>query len=366
MARLQIEELKVSYGPVVVLPGLSLAVEQGECIALLGPSGCGKTTTLRAVAGFVRPSSGRIRIGERDMDECPTHKRNVGLVFQDYALFPHMTVAENVAYGLVRRRVSKPEIARKVADALAMVRMSGFAERYPTTLSGGQRQRVALARAIVIQPDVLLLDEPLGALDRKLRDEMQYEIKTLQQRLGLTCIIVTHDQEEALSLASRVALMFDGNIAEIGPPADLYHRPRSARAMDFLGASTMFDAQPIAAAGGLMRFSIAGGRTVSAPAIDGREHETVRLGIRPENIVVTTVEGSAPNRLPGRVKQIVFKGPSADVYVDHAGLSIRAQVSTGAIADDPDVRPGALVWAQFDPSDVRVFSGKPARPSQET
>jgi putative spermidine/putrescine transport system ATP-binding protein len=358
MARLLVEDLRVSYGSVSVLPGLSLAVDQGECIALLGPSGCGKTTTLRAVAGFVRPTAGRIRIGDRDMADCPTHKRNVGLVFQDYALFPHMNVAENVAYGLVRRRVPKAEIARKVTDALAMVRMSGFAERHPAAMSGGQRQRVALARAIVIQPDILLLDEPLGALDRKLRDEMQYEIKTLQARLGLTCIIVTHDQEEALSLASRVALMFDGDIAEIGPPDELYHRPRSARAMDFLGASTMFDAKSVGSADGLCRFSIAGGRTIAAAASTHSGRADVRLGVRPENIVVSSREGNCANRLPGEVQQIVFKGPSADVYVNHAGLAIRAQVSTASIAEDPEVRLGAPVWAGFDPADVRVFAGQ--------
>jgi ABC-type Fe3+/spermidine/putrescine transport system ATPase subunit len=229
MARLELDNVTVAYGSVTVLPGLSLAVAEGECIALLGPSGCGKTTTLRAVAGFVSPSAGQIRIGGRDVRERPPHKRNVGLVFQDYALFPHMTVSGNVAYGLQRRGVPKPEIATRVAQALAMVRLSSFGDRYPSALSGGQRQRVALARALVIEPDILLLDEPLGALDRKLRDEMQFELKTLQERLGVTCIIVTHDQEEALSLASRVALMFDGDIEEIGPPSQLYHRPGSAR-----------------------------------------------------------------------------------------------------------------------------------------
>lgn len=355
MARLDIDGLSVSYGSVEVLPSLDLKVDDGECIALLGPSGCGKTTTLRAVAGFVRPNGGSIRIGGREMADCSPHKRNVGLVFQDYALFAHMTVAENVAYGLVRRGFNRADIDRKVADALAMVRLVSFGERYPQALSGGQRQRVALARAIVIQPDILLLDEPLGALDRKLRDEMQFELKTLQQRLGLTCIIVTHDQEEALSLASRVALMFEGKIAEIGPPAELYHRPGSARAMDFLGASSMFEARAAAPAGGLSQFHILGGAILSGPPIELTAGQQVLLGIRPECVEISNRELSGLNTLRGTVAQVVFKGSAADIYVEHEGLPLRAQISTEAIDSDSTIVPGATVWVRFSPSDMLVF-----------
>lgn len=353
MARLELDNVSVSYGPVTVLPDLNLTIEDGECIALLGPSGCGKTTTLRSVAGFVRPSGGSVRIGGRDMTDCPPHKRNVGLVFQDYALFSHMTVSQNVAYGLVRRGVPKAEIARKVADALAMVRMSKFAERYPSAMSGGQRQRVALARAIVIEPDVLLLDEPLGALDRKLRDEMQFELKTLQERLGFTCIIVTHDQEEALSLASRVALMFDGAIAEIGAPTELYMRPQSMRAMDFLGASTMFQAQALGRDGPLTRFQIQGGQQITLPS-EVASGATVTLGVRPENIRLTPEAGDDGIKVD--VTQIVFKGASADVYVDYHGRALRAQLPATVVQQGSAIRPGASVMIDFDPRDVRVFT----------
>ena len=355
MARLELDDLSVSYGAVRVLPGLDLTVEDGECIALLGPSGCGKTTTLRAVAGFVKPSGGAVRIGGRDMAKTPPHKRNVGLVFQDYALFPHMTVAENVAYGLVRRGFAKAEIAGKVAEALAMVRLARFGDRHPVALSGGQRQRVALARAIVIQPDILLLDEPLGALDRKLRDEMQFELKTLQQRLGLTCIIVTHDQEEALSLASRVALMFEGEIAEIGPPDSLYHRPASARAMDFLGASSMFEAQATGQHEGLSSFRTAAGLVLSAVANGIALGRTVRLGVRPERIALSSRQTDGINLVQGTVSQIVFKGGAADVYVEHEGTPLRAQIATDAVGRDAGIAPGATVWARFDPADLMVF-----------
>ena len=355
MARLDIENLKVSYGAVQVLPGLDLSVDDGECIALLGPSGCGKTTTLRAIAGFVAPSGGRIRIGSREMAGCPPHKRNVGLVFQDYALFAHMTVAQNVAYGLVRRGLGRAEIDRQVADALAMVRLERFGDRYPQALSGGQRQRVALARAIVIRPDILLLDEPLGALDRKLRDEMQFELKTLQQRLALTCIIVTHDQEEALSLASRVALMFDGDIAEIGPPSELYHRPKTARAMEFLGASSIFDAQAIGEAAGHAEYRIGGGVVLTGPAMPGAGGGRVQLGVRPERIAISVREPSGLNTLQGTVAQIVFKGAAADIYVDHAGTPLRAQIPTDAGGEASGITAGATVWASFSPADLIVF-----------
>jgi ABC-type Fe3+/spermidine/putrescine transport system ATPase subunit len=355
MARLELDNVRVSYNGVSVIPGLSLTVEDGECIALLGPSGCGKTTTLRAVAGFVRPDAGRVRIGGRDMTHCPPHKRNVGLVFQDYALFSHMTVAENVAYGLVRRRVPKADIAAKVSQTLAMVRLAPFGERYPASLSGGQRQRVALARAIAVQPDILLLDEPLGALDRKLRDEMQVELKNLQARLGLTCIIVTHDQEEALSLAARVALMFDGDISEIGAPTTLYHRPGTLRAMDFLGASWFFDARVDETRGGESRYTTADGQTFVGPSSSATVGGAVTLGVRPERIRLSPQRpAGAANALEGKIAQVVFKGPSADVYVAHAGPLLRALVSTESA--ERGLLPDAPVWASFEPADVLVFA----------
>ena len=219
MARLELDRIAVTLGGNRILHGVSLDVADGECVALLGPSGCGKTTTLRAIAGFTPVSSGEIRIAGRSVLGLPPHKRNLGLVFQDYALFPHMNVTENIGYGLRMRGVDRGTIAKRVEEALSLVRLGEMAERYPARLSGGQRQRVALARALVIKPDILLLDEPLGALDRKLRDAMQVELKRIHREVGVTTIIVTHDQEEALSLADRVAVMFAGDIREVERPA---------------------------------------------------------------------------------------------------------------------------------------------------
>lgn len=357
MARLEIDNLTISYGSHQVVRDLSLIVDDGECIALLGPSGCGKSTTLRAIAGFVQPTSGSIRIGGKDVLARPPHLRNVGLVFQDYALFPHMSVADNIAYGLKRRGISRAEIKPKVVEALRMVRLEQQADRYPNSMSGGQRQRVALARALVIRPDVLLLDEPLGALDRKLRDQMQYELKTLQAELGFTCIIVTHDQEEALSLASRVALMMDGDIAEIGAPSQLYARPKSARAMDFLGASSIIDAV-VAEKGGYL---VGTGINVAGPAIDLPSGANVKLGIRPELVRISKGPVTGVNALPARVRQVVFKGSCADVYLTGNIGDLRAQMETGGGASGIcAVKPGQDIWASIDPSDILVFEAERA------
>ena len=353
MASLDIENIRVSYGSHTILPDLSLSVAEGECLALLGPSGCGKTTTLRAIAGFVKPDRGRIRIGGTDVLGRPPHKRNIGLVFQDYALFPHMTVAQNVAYGLVRRGVAKADIASRVAEALRLVRLERFGERYPAQMSGGQRQRVALARAIVVKPDLLLLDEPLGALDRKLRDEMQFELKTLQHTLGLTSIIVTHDQEEALSLAERIALMFEGDIAEIGPPADLYHRPGSARAMDFLGASSILEGEVIGVEGGEARLRTAGGAELFSGAAGLAAGDRVAIGVRPERITLTPQPREGTNILKGTVVQSVFKGGIAELYVRHADEGFRVAMPSETFG--AGIAPGAEVWAAFAKSDILVF-----------
>ena len=307
MALLEINGIEVRYGRKPVLHDLTLRVENGECLALLGPSGCGKTTTLRAVAGFLKPFRGDVRVGGQSIAGAAPNKRNVGIVFQDYALFPHMSVGENVGYGLRMRGTDKSEAAGRVAEALKMVRLEDFAERYPEQLSGGQRQRVALARAIVIRPDVLLLDEPLGALDRKLRDAMQVELKQLQRALGITTIIVTHDQEEALSLSDRVAVMFDGRLEALGTPADVYERPTSLKVMDFIGAVNVIEGS---VEGG--RLDAGSGLVVDA-ALDGASTgERLRFGIRPEHVelLLGTAEAFAC-----KVEEIVYKGADADVIV---------------------------------------------------
>ena len=226
---------KIFDGKVVAVDQVTLDIAAGEFFSLLGPSGCGKTTSLRMIAGFEMPDSGRVHVGGQDITDVPVHRRDMGMVFQSYALFPHRTVAENVAFGLRMRDVPKPEIARRVAAALAQVALTGLEDRKPGQLSGGQQQRVALARALVVEPRVLLCDEPLGALDRKLRQQMQFELKELQRRLGVTLVFVTHDQEEALAMSDRIAVMNAGRVEQVGAPTEIYERPRTRFVADFIG-----------------------------------------------------------------------------------------------------------------------------------
>jgi len=226
---------KIFDGHVVAVDDVTLDIEAGEFFALLGPSGCGKTTTLRMIAGFELPDTGRIHVGDKDITDLPVHRREMGMVFQSYALFPHRTVAENVAFGLRMREVPRAEIDKRVAAALSLVALTGLENRRPSQLSGGQQQRVALARALVVEPPVLLCDEPLGALDRKLRQQMQFELKELQKRLGVTLVFVTHDQEEALAMSDRIAVMNKGRIEQIGAPTEIYEKPRTRFVADFIG-----------------------------------------------------------------------------------------------------------------------------------
>ena len=235
-AAIRLEQVTKTFdGRVVAVDDVTLDIAAGEFFSLLGPSGCGKTTSLRMIAGFEHPDSGRIQVGGRDITDLPVHRRDMGMVFQSYALFPHRTVAENVAFGLRMREVPKPEIARRVKAALAQVALTGLEERKPSQLSGGQQQRVALARALVVEPPVLLCDEPLGALDRKLRQQMQFELKELQKRLGVTLVFVTHDQEEALAMSDRIAVMNKGRVEQVGSPTEIYERPRTRFVADFIG-----------------------------------------------------------------------------------------------------------------------------------
>lgn len=323
MASVQIDDLHLALGGNPVLNGVSLQLADGECVALLGPSGCGKTTTLRALAGFVQADRGQVCFDGRSVAGLPPHRRNVGLVFQDYALFPHMTVAENVGYGLRMRGQSRSAMAAAVGEALARVELSGFDTRLPTQLSGGQRQRVALARAIVIQPDVLLLDEPLGALDRKLRDGMQVELKRLQRELGITTLIVTHDQEEALSLSNRVAVMFEGRIAAVDSPAALYRRPPRADVMAFLGRANFLSVS-VSSAGPVAGVETPLGVRVHAQVADTGKipppGANAQLAIRPEHVVVRRGSPDAQSgEFSARVTDLIYRGAFAEVLL-HALL----------------------------------------------
>jgi putative spermidine/putrescine transport system ATP-binding protein len=309
MARLQLTHLTKSYGDLKAADDVSLDVADGEFLVLLGPSGCGKTTTLRIVAGFVEPSSGSVRLGERDITALPPWKRNAGLVFQSYALFPHMTVTENVAFGLEMRKMPKGQMAPKVMEALRLVRLDHLGDRLPRQLSGGQQQRVALARALAFRPDVLLLDEPLSNLDAKLRQDVRVEIRELQRKLGLTTVMVTHDQEEALTMADRLVVMREGRIRQIGSQQDLYERPSEKFVADFVGRSTFVDGRM----DGPGRFVSVGGLAI---ACEGTGAGNASLALRPERLALMTAATPAlDNSFPGSVEFISYLGSQVDLHV---------------------------------------------------
>ena len=309
MASLDLQSLCKSYGDNHVVSNVSLRVEQGEFLVLLGPSGCGKTTTLRMIAGFVEPSSGHVLIGDRDMTVLPPWRRNCGMVFQNYALFPHLTVAENVAFGLEMRKVERSAQRKRVDNALAMVRLGHLAARYPREMSGGQQQRVALARALAIEPDILLLDEPLSNLDAKLREEVRVEIRELQRKLGLTAILVTHDQEEALTVGDRLVVMNGGHVCQIGNKRDLYERPADRFVASFIGRSSFVEGHIkdhglFETVDGL-RIKISGKSTVG-PAT---------LAVRPERCRLGAAARECDNHLSGQVEFVSYLGSALDVHV---------------------------------------------------
>ena len=305
-----LEGVSKSFGSAFAVRGVSLEAHPGEFLTLLGPSGCGKTTLLRLIAGFCAPDAGRILISGHNVVEEPPHKRPVNTVFQHYALFPHRGVAGNVAFGLEMARRPAAEIRERVARALELVRLPGFEDRRVDSLSGGQRQRVALARALVLEPDVLLLDEPLAALDLKLRKEMQVELKNLQERLKITFVFVTHDQDEALIMSDRIAVMNDGRIEQTGAPEELYERPRTRFVADFLAVRNILEAEVLEVAAGRARLRSAGGLLIAA-ADDGGYHvgQRVVIGLRPERF---RLDGALANRFDGTIEDEIYLGDRTD------------------------------------------------------
>ena len=350
-ATVRLNELTKRYGAQLAVDALSLTIEPGSMLALLGPSGCGKTTCLRMVAGLVQPTSGEIFVDGKRITGIPVHRRNIGMLFQNYALFPHMTVAENVAFGLEARRRPRAETETRVAGALRLVRLEGYADRVPAQLSGGQQQRVALARCLVVEPSLLLLDEPLGALDKGLRESMQVELRALQQRLGITTIMVTHDQDEALTLADRIAIMRAGQLEQLGSPAEVYQAPASRFVAGFIGVSNFFRGRVDRRDGCSGRVTTASGLVLTIDDCP-RGRDEVTIALRPESVIVEpAAPADEPNCVPGVVEQVVYRGFISHIYLrmDNGETLIAFQANGGTPAP-----PGTRVLARWAAAGNRV------------
>jgi spermidine/putrescine transport system ATP-binding protein len=350
--RIELVALTKRFGEITAVDAISLEIAGGEFFSLVGPSGCGKTTTLRMIAGFERPDAGEVRLDGVDLSGTPPHRRNVNTVFQSYALFPHLSVAENVAFGLRYQKATKEGQRRRVAEALALVQLDGYGKRRTNQLSGGQQQRVALARALVLNPRVLLLDEPLGALDARLRKDLQVELKTLQQTLGITFVYVTHDQEEALTMSDRLAVMDGGQCEQTGPPETVYGAPDTRFVAEFLGVSNLLSGNADGR-GGLRvgEFDLVAGQ--GATDATGAAHAV----IRPERVAVEPHAAAGPNRLPGLIDRVVFLGSTLDVRVRLAGGElVRSLVANDGRGAVPSAQ-GTPVTVHLPVADLRLLRG---------
>ena len=359
---IELTSLCKRFGEHTAVDCIDLSVASGEFFSLLGPSGCGKTTTLRLIAGFEQPTSGRILLDGLDVSGIPAHKRNVNTVFQSYALFPFLSVFDNVAFGLRYARVTKAELRTRVGEALSLVSMSSFASRRPSQLSGGQQQRVALARALVLNPAVLLLDEPLGALDAKLRRSLKVELKALQERVGITFLYVTHDQEEALTMSDRLAVMDSGRIAQIGTPRQVYEEPADSYVADFLGAANLMEILVSERADGssatLKLGEVALATSHGCPAAAG---EKARAVIRPERVRVEPHGSSGDNRVPALVERVVFLGSATQLMLRLAtGASLQALLQNDGDAAVGALAQGTPVNLYLPPDALRVLPDSPS------
>jgi putative spermidine/putrescine transport system ATP-binding protein len=348
---------KTYDGETLVIRDLSFAMRRGEFLTLLGPSGSGKTTTLMMLAGFEQPTAGAIEMEGQALSRQPPYRRNFGMVFQDYSLFPHMTVAENVGFPLTVRRLARPELRARVRQALDLVQLAGLDDRRPAQLSGGQQQRVALARALVFQPRLVLMDEPLGALDRQLREQMQLEIKHLQKRLGITAVYVTHDQQEALTMSDRIAVFHEGRIRQLGTPDELYEQPASAFVAQFVGENNRLEGEVAGLDGRRCRVRLNDGTEVAAEAVDAAPVGCrVVLSVRPERIRVDPPAGEAsPNRFAAVVDEVIYYGDHARVrlrFAGAAGLTVKVSTAGGP----RPLRPGASVAIGWMPEHCRAFA----------
>jgi spermidine/putrescine transport system ATP-binding protein len=345
-----LEHVVKRFGNVAAVDDLTLEIKRGEFFSMLGPSGCGKTTTLRLIGGFEVPTEGVVRLDGRDVTDLPAFRRDVNTVFQSYGLFPHLNVFDNVAFGLRRRRVANKEVERRVLESLELVNLAGLGKRRPSQLSGGQQQRVALARALVNRPRVLLLDEPLGALDLKLRKQMQLELKRIQDEVGITFVFVTHDQEEAMTISDRIAVMNNGRIEQLGRPEEVYDRPATLFVAEFLGASNLLEGTYRGSQDGWGLVELQSGTTIRIPAADRLAGERLRVGVRPEKLGILPAGGAATtkNVVAATLRAAVFAGVSYQYFFQtQEGREMSAfdrNASGGAVA-----RPGETVRLAWQP-----------------
>jgi putative spermidine/putrescine transport system ATP-binding protein len=360
-AAVRFENVQKSYdGETLVIEDLNLDIARGEFLTMLGPSGSGKTTTLMMLAGFEPATHGEIFLNDKPINNVPPHKRDIGMVFQNYALFPHMTVAENLAFPLSVRKLPRAEIDAKVERALAMVELPDFGNRRPAQLSGGQQQRVAVARALVFEPQLILMDEPLGALDKQLREQMQYEIKHIHDNLGVTVVYVTHDQSEALTMADRIAVFNEGRIQQLSTPDDLYEKPANSFVAQFIGENNRLNGKITDIQGGECRVELDGGGSVLAQPVNvSGEGAQVTLSIRPERVVLAAdANGDTPNLLPGRIEELIYLG-------DHIRVRMTVAGNDGFIVklrNDGGRRPpqvGAEVKVGWQPADCSALDPIP-------
>lgn len=349
MSFLRLEGLVKKFGEFTAVEHIDLDVEKGEFISLLGPSGCGKTTTLQMIAGFVDPTEGKVFINGQDVTMVKPSNRNLGIVFQSYALFPHMTVADNVAFGLQMRRIGKQQSAQRVAETLEMVHLGQFSHRFPRELSGGQQQRVALARALVIRPEVLLLDEPLSALDAKIREDMQMELRGIQRKLGTTTILVTHDQGEAMAMSDRIAVMHQGRLAQVDRPYEAYERPSDDFVTKFLGKSNMFDGIGKGTSDGLAAFDVSGVEFLSRET-DIETGAPVHVSVRPEKIQLVKV---GAGQIDGTVTAQIFLGNQWVFQIETplGPMDVVTQNTGGR-----QVEEGDAIGLNWSPDEVRILA----------
>ena len=364
MAGIQIERVTKRFADVVAVRALSLVIEDREFVTLLGPSGCGKTTLLRLLAGFMQPDAGEIRVGATVLSSpsgvVPPERRGMGMVFQNYAVWPHKTVAQNVAFGLEVRRVPRAEARIRIARVLELVNLAGLEHRYPSELSGGQQQRVALARSLVVEPGILLLDEPLSNLDAKLRERMRWELKDLQRRTGITFVYVTHDQSEALALSDRIAVMHQGEVMQVGPPREVYTRPANKTVADFMGLVNLVPGRVARVAGERGVVSLGDHRTLTVTLPPGAaEGQAVHVAVRPESLRLSAPNappaGNGAAALPGRVVEVTFLGNLTDCHVTlDNGTRVRVQLDPRTV-----LTIGQRVEIDVDPESASVFTLEP-------